>query len=91
MLTAKMSLPLFSSHQDTPSGRVTTGLFSRPDVAKIKRDLKATSEDIGAFFGVSPSLASGWINGTRKPVGPARKLLLLIERHPDLLDELKCL
>jgi len=66
-------------------------LFTRPDVTKLKHSLELTAEQLANSVGVSPSLAHGWMNGTRKPIGPARKLLLLIERNPQLIDELKSL
>jgi len=68
-----------------------TPLFRRPDVARLRRILDLNAEQFGMCFGVSPSLANGWINGTRKPIGPARKLLLLVERNPKLAEQLKSL
>lgn len=64
-------------------------LFTRPDAHKLKNLLKINSEQFADLFGVSPSLAHGWMNGTRKPIGAARKLLLLVERNPNLIEELK--
>jgi len=66
-------------------------LFTKPDISKIKSMLNVTSEQLANFIGVSPSLAHGWINGTRKPMGPARKLLLLVERNPQIAEQLKSL
>jgi len=60
-------------------------------MAKIKQILDMPSEEMARYFGVSPSLASGWLKGTRKPIGPARKLLLLLERNPQLAEQLKSL
>lgn len=64
-------------------------LLTRPDAHKLKTQLKINAEQFADLFGVSPSLAHGWMNGTRKPIGAARKLLLLVERNPALIEELK--
>ncbi|NIG12960.1 hypothetical protein F3J37_01430 [Pantoea sp. Al-1710] len=64
-------------------------LFTRPDVSRLRQSLNVNSEQLASIIGVSPSLANGWINNTRKPLGPSRKLLCLLERHPSLADELK--
>lgn len=66
-----------------------TTLFTRPDMGKIRQNM--TAEQLAECFGVSPSLANGWMNGTRKPIGPARKLLLLVEKNPNLAEQLKSL
>ncbi|PIF22236.1 MULTISPECIES: helix-turn-helix domain-containing protein [Pantoea] len=68
-----------------------TRLFTRPDLWKIKSSLNVTAEQLAVCLGVSPSLANGWLNGTRKPIGPARKLLLLLEGDPSLAEKLKAL
>ncbi|PPC63873.1 hypothetical protein C1Y41_04305 [Pantoea sp. ICBG 1758] len=68
-----------------------TRLLTRPDIARIKQVLNVNSEQLADIFGVSPSLASGWVNCTRKPIGPARKLLLLVEQNPQIAELLKAL
>jgi len=78
-------------YPDSPDRCKVSRLFARPDAHKLKTTLKMSGEQFANLFGVSPSLAHGWMNGTRLPKGAARKLLLLVEQNPQLAEQLKSL
>jgi len=54
----------------------------RVDVAAVRGHLGLTQAEFAARFGVSVSTLRHWERGDRKPQGPARVLLNLIQRDP---------
>lgn len=59
------------------------------DIKRIRKKLKLTQQDIAKIFGIGKVAFSRYERGeTRHPV-PLVKLLKLIERHPDLLNEIQ--
>jgi putative transcriptional regulator len=56
-----------------------------PDVAKLRRRLKLTQSDFALKIGVPVSTLRNWEQGRRYPTGPARVLLSVLEKHPDLV------
>lgn len=57
------------------------------DVRAIRESLHLTQEAFALRFGLEPSTLRNWEQGRNQPDGPARTLLRIIERHPDIVDE----
>ena len=70
-------------------GDVPPEEFRRPgsptyvDVRKVRERLEMTQERFAATFGISVGTLRGWELGRRRPEGPARVLLTVIEREPE--------
>ena len=52
------------------------------DVAKIRRAMKLTQKQFAARFGIPAATLRDWEQARRKPEGPARVLLTVIEKEP---------
>jgi putative transcriptional regulator len=52
------------------------------DVAAIRRKMRLSQVEFAANFGFSVQSIRNWEQGTRKPEGPARVLLTIIDRAP---------
>jgi putative transcriptional regulator len=52
------------------------------DVRAVRKKLGLSQEQFAAAFGVSASTVRNWEQGRRRPEGPARVLLKVIEREP---------
>ena len=53
------------------------------DVRAARRKLGMTQKDFAHSFGVSLDTLRNWEQGRRRPEGPARVLLAVIERDPE--------
>ena len=54
----------------------------------IRKQLGLSQEAFAGLIGVSPRTLQDWEQGRRKPQGPAKALLRIVEKHPEvLLDE----
>jgi putative transcriptional regulator len=56
-------------------------------VKEIREKLNMTQEEFSKSFGVSLATIQNWEQGRRSPEGPARVLLKLIMRQPNLVKE----
>jgi putative transcriptional regulator len=52
------------------------------DVERVRRGLGLSQVDFAAAFGVSVATVRNWEQGRRRPHGPARVLLVVIEKAP---------
>jgi HTH-type transcriptional regulator / antitoxin MqsA len=68
--------------------RVVKGDVSA-DIRRIRKSLKLTQAELAAVFGVGKVAFSRYERGETRPPAPLVKLLKLIERHPDLLTEMR--
>ncbi len=59
------------------------------DIRRIRRKLKLTQAQLASSFGVGKVAFSRYERGETRPPAPLLKLLKLIDRHPDLLDEIE--
>jgi putative transcriptional regulator len=57
------------------------------DVERIRRRLGLSQVDFAAAFGVSVATIRNWEQGRRRPHGPARVLLVVIEKAPEVVLE----
>ncbi|MEZ4270165.1 MAG: NadS family protein [Myxococcota bacterium] len=60
------------------------------DVRRVREKLGLSQAEFAAAFAVSVATVRNWEQNRRKPEGPARVLLNVIEHHPEaVLDSLK--
>lgn len=59
------------------------------DIRRIRKNLKLTQTELAEAFGVGKVAFSRYERGETRPPAPLVKLLKLIERHPDLLTEMR--
>ncbi|MCM2357465.1 MAG: type II toxin-antitoxin system MqsA family antitoxin [Geobacteraceae bacterium] len=59
------------------------------DIRRIRKNLKLTQTELAEAFGVGKVAFSRYERGETRPPAPLVKLLKLIERHPDLLAEMR--
>jgi len=53
-----------------------------PERIRVLRDREGVSQAVFAhYLGVTKNLVSDWERGVKKPGGPARRLLEVVERH----------
>jgi putative transcriptional regulator len=63
-------------------GRVRRVRVPDVNVHELRHKLGLSQADFAAAFGVSPGTIRGWEQGRRRPKGPARVLLVVIDRAP---------
>ena len=56
------------------------------DVRNVRRKLGMSQGDFAARFGISSATLRNWEQGRRKPEGPARVLLAIIDREPEAVQ-----
>src|SRR3974390_664774 len=61
-------------------------LPSDVDVGRIRRRLKLSQSEFAARFGIAPGTLRDWEQKRKRPEGPARVLLMVIEREPDAVE-----
>ena len=55
------------------------------DVQAIREGMGLSQAAFAALLGVSPRTLQDWEQGRRQPTGPARSLLRIADRHPEVL------
>lgn len=56
------------------------------DVQAIRKRLKLSQDRFAARFGIQSSTVRDWEQGRRKPEGPARVLLMVIDKEPNAVE-----
>jgi putative transcriptional regulator len=59
-----------------------------PDVRGIRRRLGVSQSEFALMLGISARTLQNWEQLRRQPTGPARVLLLLAQKRPDLFTEM---
>jgi len=59
------------------------------DIRRIRKNLNLTQTELAKAFGVGKVAFSRYERGETRPPAPLVKLLRLIDRHPDLLGEIR--
>ena len=59
--------------------------YSEPDVRAIRNRLGLSQNRFSLLLGISPATLRNWEQKRRKPVGAARILLRVADRHPELV------
>jgi HTH-type transcriptional regulator/antitoxin MqsA len=65
------------------------GLPSPASIRRIRTKLKLSQRAAGAIFKVGPNAFDKYERGLVEPSGPTIQLLLLMDRHPDLIADLQ--
>ena len=58
-----------------------------PDVAAIRAKSGLSQRAFARSIGVAVGTLQGWEQGRRRPEGPARVLLALIDKRPDIVQK----
>jgi putative transcriptional regulator len=57
------------------------------DVAKVRGKLGLSQSKFAAVLGISADTLQNWEQGRRRPAGPAKVLLKIAAKHPEILLE----
>ena len=57
------------------------------DIKEIRHKLQKSQSEFALMIGVSVSTLQNWEQGRRKPVGPARALLQVAVKYPEILQD----
>ena len=75
--------------EKVPGLRVHRIAVKTTDVAALRKKVGLSQAQFAKSIGVALGTLQGWEQGRRRPVGPARVLLALIEKRPSIVrDEL---
>lgn len=69
--------------------KVNEHLFSPQEIAHLRERLRLTQHEAASLFGGGVNAFSRYESGKVKPPVALIKLMRLLERHPDLLEELR--
>jgi putative transcriptional regulator len=72
-------------------GAVTHVRVPEPDVVAIRTRSGLSQTAFARSIGVAVGTLRGWEQGRRRPDGPARVLLALIDKRPTLVQEALCI
>ncbi|MBF0239038.1 MAG: helix-turn-helix domain-containing protein [SAR324 cluster bacterium] len=61
--------------------------YPEPNVKKIRNQLDLSQSQFATLLGISIGTLQGWEQERRKPQGPARVLLQIAEKHPEVVFE----
>lgn len=67
--------------------QVTTVRIPSIDVKAIRRRLGLSQASFAEKFGFAPATLKNWEQGRTRPDGPARVLLAVIARNPDVVED----
>ena len=56
-----------------------------PDVKEIREAYDLSQVEFAALLGISVDTLQNWEQGRRTPAGPARILLQIVAKHPDVV------
>ena len=59
-------------------------------IVETRNKIGFSQSDFAKLLGVSKRTLQDWEQGRRKPSGPARSLLILAEKRPEVLQEVFC-
>ena len=57
------------------------------NVVRVRGKLGLSQSKFAAILGISPDTLQNWEQGRRRPTGPAKVLLKIAARHPEVLLE----
>ena len=61
--------------------------LKEPDVTKIRKKLRLSQERFASLIGISVATLRNWEQGRRKPEGPARVLLGVAAKPPEVFPD----
>ncbi len=59
--------------------------FEEPDAVSIREKYGLSQTKFASMLGISVKTLRNWEKGRRKPQGPARVLLQVADRHPEVI------
>ena len=59
--------------------------FEEPDAGSIREKYGLSQTKFAAMLGISVKTLRNWEKGRRRPQGPARVLLQVADRHPEVI------
>jgi putative transcriptional regulator len=65
----------------------TFRLKAKADIVKVRGKLGLSQPKFASLLGISRGTLQNWEQGRRSPTGPARVLLKIATRHPEILLE----
>lgn len=68
---------------DKSRGRAHTVMVPVVDVRAVRKKLGMSQDSFARQFGVSAATVRNWEQGRRRPEGPARVLLQVIDKEPE--------
>jgi putative transcriptional regulator len=57
------------------------------DIATVRNKLKLSQQKFAQLLGISEKTLQNWEQGRRQPTGPAKVLLRVAARHPEVILE----
>ena len=60
---------------------------SESEIVRVRAKLGLSQSKFAAVLGISPDTLQNWDQGRRTPTGPAKVLLKIAARHPEILLE----
>ena len=57
------------------------------DIVKVRTKLGLSQSKFAAVLGISADTLQNWEQGRRSPTGPAKVLLKVVTKHPEVLLE----
>jgi len=60
-------------------------LFPESEVRKLREKYGLSQDKFASLIGISVATLRNWEQGRRKPEGPARVLLMVAAKHPEVL------
>jgi len=61
-----------------------------PDIRQLRATYRLSQGQFAAMLGISVGTLRNWEQGRRTPDGPARVLLLVAAKHPDVVWDVVC-
>ena len=59
----------------------------KSNIVRVRGELGLSQSKFAAILGISPDTLQNWEQGRRTPTGPAKVLLKIAEKHPEVLLE----
>lgn len=75
------------SQGEPVAARETTVRVPHVDVRLLRKKMRLSQDEFATKFGFAPASVRNWEQGRRQPEGPARVLLAVIARHPEVVEE----
>ena len=61
----------------------------KEDIQEVRQGFKASQSEFAQFMGVSINTLQNWEQGRRRPTGPAKVLLRIVVRKPEIFTEMQ--
>ena len=86
IITSLKEAIAWAAGEDVPA-RITRVQIPTTDVRAVRRKLGLSQSQFAAKFGFQPATLKNWEQGRTRPDGPARVLLAVIARHPEVVED----